>query len=249
MKTVDRNQALPIFYQLQNIFFDNIRAGVWKPGEQIPPESELCAMYDVSLITVRKALQQLEVEGLVRRMQGRGTFVAEKKVNDLILQSMTGTFAFSPPAQTAYSTRVIEKGIELPDAIVMEKLGLRSNQKVIKLVRLRIVDGLPFYWTKAYLPERLCPGLLEEDFEKKSLYEILKSRYGLVVFSAIRAIETRIASSLGKNYLAVSPGTPINVISSVSYLKDGSALEYSKNYFRSDRVRFEVRINQKNLKR
>ena len=244
MKTVDRNQAVPIFFQLQRIFHDNIDEGVWKKGEQIPTENELCQKYDVSLITVRKALQQLEIEGLIKRMQGKGTFVEDKKVNDLILQSLTGTFAFSSNKKYKYSTTVVEKSILIPEEKIRDLLQLGPGEKAIRLIRIRYVDDEPFYWTKAYIPEKLCPDLLSEDLEKNSLYEIMRSKYSLVATTATRIIETLIASSKGDNYLNITPGTPINLVSSVSYLDDGSTLEYSKNYYRSDRVRFEVKIDK-----
>ncbi len=243
MKTVDRNSATPIFYQLQEIFHDNIDEGIWKSGEQIPTENELCKMYDVSLITVRKALKQLELEGLIKCFQGKGTFVEDRKVKDMILQSLTGTFAFTLPDKRNFSTTVVDFKRERPSAMVKDILQLEEDDNVFNLIRIRSVEGEPLYWTKAYLPEKLCPDLLYENLEERSLYEILKSKYGLVAVSAVRTIETQLASSRAKNYLNVVPGTPINMINSISYMEDGRPLEYSKNYFRSDRVKFEVKIN------
>jgi len=243
MKTIDRSHTIPISYQLQEIFHDNIDEGVWQSGQKIPAENELCEQYGVSLITVRRALKQLEIEGLIKRFQGKGTFIEDKKVKDLILQSLTGSFAFSADGQRNFSTTLIEKGVEKPNEKIIETLQLLPGEKIYKLVRIRNVEENPLYWTKVYIPKRLCPKLLDEDFENQSLYEILKTKYGLVAVSAVRTIETVVASSRAKNYLGVMPGTPLNLVSSVSYLKDGKPMEFSKNYFRSDRVKFEVKIN------
>jgi len=244
IKNIDRNQATPISFQLQEIFHDNIDDGIWQSGEKIPTENELCEQYDVSLITVRKALKQLEIEGLIKRFQGKGTFVQDRKVKDLILQSLTGTFAFSTEGKRNFSTTLIEKNIEVPNEKTIDALQISPTEKVFKLIRIRSVEGSPLYWTKVYIPEHLCPSLLEEEFENRSLYEILKTKYGLAAESAVRTIETVIASSRAKNYLGVTPGTPLHLISSISYLRDGKPMEFSKNYFRSDRVKFEVKINK-----
>lgn len=243
MKTVDRKKGLPISFQLQEIFQDNIDEGIWKRGEQIPTEKNLCDLYGVSLITVRKALKQLEIEGIIERFQGKGTIVVDKKVKDLILQSLTGTFAFSKSENRNFSTIMVEKGIEKPNEDTADVLKLNTDERVFKLVRIRNVDNTPLYWTKVFIPEKLCLNLLDEDFKTQSLYEILKLKYGLVAESAVRTMDTIIASSRAMNYLGVVPGTPINRISSVSYLKDGRPMEFSKNYFRSDRVKFEIKIN------
>ena len=242
-KKVNRNRAIPISLQLQEIFHDNIDDDIWQCGQKIPTENELCKQYDVSLITVRQALKQLEVEGLIKRCQGKGTFIEDRKVKDLILQSLTGTFAFSVKEKRNFSTILVEKNIEFPNEKIIEALKILPDQKVYKITRIRNVEGEPLYWTKVYIPEYLCPDLLEEDFENQSLYEILRTKYGLVAISAVRTIETVIASSKAKNYLGVMPGTALNLVSSISYLEDGKPMEFSKNYFRSDRVKFEVKIN------
>ena len=245
MKTIDRNKPIPISYQLQQILHDKIEEGEWRSGEQIPTENELCKQYDVSLITVRQALKQLEIQGLIKRLRGKGTFIEDKKVKDLCLQSLTGSFAFAPKGERNFSTMVVEKGVETPTEYVTEVLELNPEDRVIKLIRIRNVEEKPFFWTKFFLPEKLCPDLLDENLENQSLYEVLKLKYGLVAASASRTIETVIASSRSENYLGVMPGVPINLLTSVSYLQDGRALEYSKCYIRADRVKFEVKINSR----
>jgi GntR family transcriptional regulator len=87
-------------------------------------------------------------------------------------------------------------------------LELNPEDRVIKLIRIRNVEEKPFFWTKFFLPEKLCPDLLDEDLENQSLYEVLKLKYGLVAASASRTIETVIASSRSKNYLGVMHGVP-----------------------------------------
>lgn len=243
MKTLDRNQAIPISFQLQEIFHDHIEEGIWKSHDQIPTEKELCNQYQVSLITVRKALKQLELEGLIKRFQGKGTFVEDRKMKDLILQSLTGSFAFSEPSERNFSTVLVEKSLTSPNQNTMEVLNLNSGDRVIELVRIRNVDHVPLYWTRAFIPEKLCPDLLDENFESQSLYEILETKYKITAASAVRTMETVFASSRAQNYLGVPFGAPISLVSSISFLKDGSPIEYSKNYFRSDRVKFEVWIH------
>lgn len=243
MQRVDRNNSIPIFSQLEDIFREKIENGEWESNTQIPTENSLCEMFDVSLITVRKALEKLEFEGMIKRIRGKGTFVEENKVKDLILQSLTGSFAFTPMADRNFSTEVVEKNIEIPSKQVLEALDLGENDEVTKLVRIRYVDSIPMYWTKAYIPISICPTLINENFESNSLYEILKDNYGIEAISALRTIETIYASNNADNFLGLRQSAPINLVTSISYLKENKPLEYSKNYFRTDRVKFEVKIN------
>jgi len=236
----DRNKYIPLYYQLKEILHDKIEDESWSINMRLPSEKELCEIYKVSRITVRMALKQLEIEGRIRRDQGKGTFIEDKKAKDLILQSLTGTFAFSE--EVNFSTTVVEKNIEKANEQIYQTLKLTKRGMVTKLVRIRIVRGAPLYWTKAYIPLEICPELIHQDFEKHSLFEILKNLYALEAVSATRTIETVLASSRATNYLGVAAGTPINLVTSTSYLADGRPLEFSKNYFRSDKVIFEVKI-------
>lgn len=81
---IDKNSPIPVYYQLKNDFIKKIASGVWKAGECISSERELCEIYDVSRMTIRQAIGELVQEGILTRKKGKGTFVCEQKVNQKI---------------------------------------------------------------------------------------------------------------------------------------------------------------------
>ena len=93
MSLINANTPIPLYFQLQEILRDKIQNGVWKPGEHLPSEEELCAEYNVSRVTVRNSLSRLSAEGLIERAAGKGTIVAKPKVREMILASLTGSYA------------------------------------------------------------------------------------------------------------------------------------------------------------
>jgi GntR family transcriptional regulator len=241
---IDKAIPIPLYYQLQEILREQIEGGVWQPGEFLPSEWELCKTYNLSRITVRNALHRLDLEGYITRVRGKGSHVSQPKVRELILQSLTGSYADRYPQDNRLATRLLEIGLEVPPTHVQQVFNLLKKQQAIKIVRIRYVDGDPLYWTKAYVPYEVCPELLNEDFVHHSFFEIMEKKYGLIFTRSERSIYTVLATNKEINYLNLKNGAPISVVESISYLDNGKAAEYSKTYFRADRCTFEVVITR-----
>ena len=90
-KTIDHSSVIPLYHQLKEIIKEKIELGKWLPGDKIPSENELCKMYEISRNTAIKALDDLVQEGLLHRVQGKGTFVSKPKFE----QPLTGFYSFS----------------------------------------------------------------------------------------------------------------------------------------------------------
>ena len=89
---IDRNSPLPYYVQMKDAIKQQIENGNWKPGDIVPGEPELCRIFDVSRSVVRQALKEMTYEGLVVRQKGKGTFVAEPKINESLVQKLTGFY-------------------------------------------------------------------------------------------------------------------------------------------------------------
>jgi GntR family transcriptional regulator len=139
---------------------------------------------------------------------------------------------------------VLEQAIEPAGAKLATALGLEATTPVIKLVRLRFVQDEPIVLVTSYLPYDLCPELVNADLSEQSLYAFLKSAYGLSVASGRRRIESVGASEAEARLLNIEEGAPLLKLDSVSYLQDGTPLEYFHGAFRGDRSRFEVEIDR-----
>ena len=243
---IHNNTSIPLYYQLQEILRDKIENGVWKSGDLLPTEIDLCKQFDVSRITVRKALQQLRMEGIIDRLPGRGTTVAQPKVREFVLMSVNGSYADlgTTGKKNDFFTKVLESNIIIAPEKVRAKLKLKTGEKVTKLKRIRYVNGEPLFWGTGYIPYKVCPTFIENDFKNRSFFEILNHDYGISPDHTVRTIEMELATNRETNYLEVIPGTPIYIMQSVTFMEDGLPFEYSRYFFRGDRVKFIVSLQK-----
>ncbi len=241
MREITKETPIPLYYQLEEILRDQIEAGPLKPMDRIPSEEDLSRQYNVSRTTVRHALDRLVLDGLVIRTPGRGTVVAKPKVEEAS-QWITGSYADLASRGHKVATRVFECALVTPPEKVRTLLQLPEGERVFKLDRLRIVDDEPLFLTTAYVPFRLCPELVNEDFERHSFFEILENKYQLIIMRSVRTLEPTLATPKEAQLLMIKEKSPIHLVESVSYLEDGTPIEYSKSRYRGDRSKFEVQL-------
>ncbi len=241
-KVIRRDSPVPYYYQLEEFLKEQIENGAWKPGQQIPSEAELCEAFDVSRTVVRQALNELVHEGLLYRRKGKGTFVAEPKIRESLVQHLTGFYEDMVALGLKPSTKVLEQKVIPAPSKIAEALGLEEGEPVIMIDRLRFVDDEPILLVITYVPEKLCPELLNEDLSTQSLYAILEKKYGLELVYGHRTLEAVAATKEEANLLEIEEGDPIILLRSISYLKDGRPIEYFKAKHRGDRSRFEVEL-------
>ncbi|HAL62398.1 MAG TPA: GntR family transcriptional regulator [Chloroflexi bacterium] len=241
-KAIRRDSPVPYYYQLEEFLKEQIENGTWEPGQQIPSEAELCEAFDVSRTVVRQALNELVHEGVLYRRKGKGTFVAEPKIRESLVQHLTGFFEDTVALGLKPSTKVLaQKVIPAPPKIA-DGLGLKGGEPVIMIDRLRFVDGEPIVLVITYVPYELCPELINEDLSTQSLYAILEKKYGLELVYGRRTLEAVAATKEEAKLLEIEEGDPIVLLRSISYLKDGRPIEYFKAKHRGDRSRFEVEL-------
>lgn len=239
---IDRSSPLPFYHQLKEWFYENLSNGSLASDDQVPSEAELCAAFQVSRTVVRQALDDLVNEGRLYRRKGKGTFVSRTKIGESVLQRLTSFYQDMIDRGFVLKTDVLEQHIVQASSVVAENLGLRPGQEVIRLIRLRYIDGEPIMLTTDYIPHHLCPGLLGEDLTAGSLFELLANKYGIHVARGRRTFEAEAASAQDANFLGIAPGTPVAFLRGVFYTPDGRALEYSEAKHRGDRSRFEVEL-------
>lgn len=239
-ENIHKELPIPYHYQLRELLRDEITSGRWEVGERLPSEREICETFQLSRTTVREALDALVNEGLLRREKGRGTFVAEPKIMEHWL-GVPDSFTDAMEQQGYHvETKVLNIGVITAQYKVRQELRLKSNEPVIVLDRLRSIINEPILVVTSYLPERLCPELVHEDFTKNSLYQLLREKYHLNIARAKRCMEAVAANELEANLLHIKVGAPLMLIESTAYLEDGTPIEYFKARHRGDRTRFQV---------
>ena len=229
-----------MYYQLKGILYDLIAE--MNVGDYIPTEKELCERYEVSRTTVRQALHDLVVEGLLNRMKGKGTFIAEPKINQdflIVLESFQKEMTRKGLKPT---TKVLQFRSMHADTRIAAHLSIRKHQDVYFLQRLRFADGEPIVVVNTTLPVSLFPDLETHDLERESLYGVVHDAYGLEVHKARRSLEAVAADDEIAALLGVDVNAPIQYIETVTELTDGTPFEFSNAWYRGDRNKFAFEL-------
>lgn len=241
--TIDRSSSVPLYVQLRDAVQKQIEQGVWVPGDQLPGDQELCEVYGVSRTVVRQALQELSFQGSIARHRGRGTFVAEPKIRSTsLIHSLMGFQADMVERGLDLHNEVLDKVMLPADSKIAKYLDLETMDPIVKLERLRFVEGEPIVHVTSFLPYDLCPSIMNADLSQQSLYAFLDSDCGLRVSRGRRGIEAVAVSEREARLLQIEAGSPVIRMESISYLQDGRPIEYFDALFRGDRSRFELEV-------
>lgn len=217
---LQNDNILPLYLQLTDKIRKDIDSGIYKRGQKIPTELELCDLYGVSRITVRKALNELEKENLLVRERGKGTFVATVMLRRDIAHNTSFTKICQATNQTP-GAKTIKSVIEDATQEDKEALNLAEGSRVIVLERIRYANSVPVAIEFSRFPERFS-FLLDEDLNNASLISILSEKHGITFTnSSYKIIKLVFATYEQAHYLSLSSGYPLISISSLSNDADG----------------------------
>ena len=208
----------------------------------LPGERELCQMFNVSRPTIRKVLECLEKEGIIERVQGRGTFyIGNKMPIDYSEQSKHGIGLYSvlSYAGKITSSRVLQQDIEVPGKELIMRLQIPENELVFHLKRIRYVDGELYNVVDDYIPLKLCPKLMEVDFAKASLMKTMEEN-NIIPFREEKTIEIFKANAMEAAYLNLQVGDPISVTRIKTYDKNMNMIQYAISKSDAYKSRFKV---------
>lgn len=231
---VNRHSSLPLHQQLYEILRHKILQGEWEVGDMIPAEPELMQQYNLSRITVRRGLNRLVNEGLIYRQQGRGSFVAERTLEQGLTRIVSFTEDMKQRGMTP-RTEVLYSDLVLAPEDVAKRLELQAGVEMARLERLRLANDEPLSIEESYLVYSYCPGILEDDFAINPLRAALENKYGIRIVRAKQIIRAVRASTRQALLLAVSAGSPLLFIERVSYSQHNIPVEFMRIYYRSDR--------------
>jgi len=234
---VGKGVPVPLYYQIKTRLREAIEAGELRPGDRVPSERELTQRFQVSRMTARQALTELEAEGYLQRIQGKGTFVALPKVEQPLASLTSFTeemrrLGMQPGAQVR-SVREVAAG-----RMVGALLGIPETEPVVRLERLRLADGQPMALEVSHIPSRLVPGLVNRDLSAVSLYEVLERVYHIRLVRASQSLEAVAAGAQEAEVLQVREGAPLLLLERVARDETGQAVEYVRSLYRGDRYRF-----------
>ena len=241
---IDKKNGIPYYYQLKKYIIEEIESCTWKPGEQILPETKICELFDISRTVVRQTFQELVNEGYLIKKKAKGTFISEPKINENLVQSLMGFYEDMAARGFKVKNDILwQKKIPATEKIA-KQLNLEVGENVIVIRRVRRLNDEPIVLDKTHIPYKFCPALLNEDLSNKSLYGYIEGEYNLKIDRGRRYIEAVIASQEEAKLLKVKKGVPLLYIESISYLKDGTPLEYYNALHRGDRIRLVTELKR-----
>ncbi len=239
---LDKETPIPLYFQLKELIKDKIENGDLEEGDLLPPERELAEHFDVSRPTVRQALKELVNEGLLRREKGRGTYVAEGKINYGFIQKLTTFYDDMEEKGYKLKTEVLIQELRDPREFIASRLNISADDKVVFLKRIRYVEEEPIVTVHNFVPSKLCPGLEKVNLENKSLYETIGKEYGLLYSKAEISLEPAVADQDDQKYLKVDKGAPIHLMKNITYAQSGVIFDYFESRFRGDKGKIKVRL-------
>ena len=222
-----RAKSLPIYLQIRQEIEQRIMRGAYAPGTMLPSENELAAEFGTTRLTVRNAVNDLVVQGVIRRLQGKGAFVA--MLPDADDTPTSGSFRkMARERGMTAEVRVLARGRRLAGDYYAWVLGIEPDDVLYSLRRLNSLDGEPVSIENTVIPLKLFDGIEAVDIQAFSLYET----YGLLGHEAVCAQEKLGVIELtarDAGLLHVEAGTPALVVECVSYDAQGQAIEYARS--------------------
>ena len=204
----------------------------------IPSERDLAVQYDVSRMTVRKAIDQLVKENKLYRVPHVGTFTTDKKLYKK-MDAFTGFTNEVLEAGGVPKTVLLEYSLLGANAEIANALGIKEGEQVYKVIRLRKKNNVPLIIDESYFPKALIP--LNETIVESSIYTYIQETLKLKIVSADQKLVATFCAPQYLEHLEIDEKTPIMYVELTGFLEDGRIFEYSKSYKRSDRYELVLR--------
>jgi GntR family transcriptional regulator len=238
---VNKHSPVPIYVQISDAIRALIASGDLPPDSVLPPSGILCERFGTTRMTLRQAYAVLEREGLLDPQRGRGTFVRRPRIART-LSDMIG-----------FSEEMLAQGKRPSSRLLNFELGEPSEaaraflaeDRVYRIERLRLADGVPIAIEEAQILASICPGLEHFDFNRESLYQVLEQEYGLRLARTEQLVSAAIPGRRDRDLLEIGPGIALLNIARKSYLASGRPGSYGITRYRGDRYTAAVHAERR----
>lgn len=205
---MDSRRAVPQHKRLYDILRKHIIEGIYKEGDLLPSENELCQIYGLTRPTVRQSLSTLANEGYIRKHQGKGSIVYHPQREIGILSVSGTTTALS---NRNLKTRIIVKPVLVPweDDFMFSLTGLEKESGCIYMERLRLLDNDPIFYDISYIANINLPRITSRRFENKSLFQILRDKYNIEILGGEQRIKSVPVPGKISRFLKMKKGEPV----------------------------------------
>ena len=238
MNYLNYESAEPLYRQLANRLKEEMDNGIFPAGNKLPTENELVETYKVSRVTVRKALDSLTQQGYLERRPGKGTFVAEKKIQ----RELSGVIGFTEMCRMMGCTpgsRVVKLSKEYPSEKDAQRLQISEDSQIVVLERVRSADGEPVVIECCKFSEDFM-FLMQENLADASLYELIQRKKNIHFSKSVKKLDIVYATGQEGRFLGVTKGYPLLRIESVVEDSTGTFRHLSKQLCIGDKFKLMV---------
>jgi len=223
---------------------DKIASGELADGERLPGEFALAEAHDVSRVTIRQALELLAAEDLIQKKSGSGSYVQRpaSKVRT-VLADVANVFAHLIEMGRTTGVRLLSFEYVSPPDQIRQALELEADERSQRSVRVRLVDGIPFSYLVAHVPERIGRSFSREDLASVPLLELIE-RSGLTSASATQEISAVLSSPEVAKVLGIDVGMPLVALRRVVHDKSGRPVEHLQALYRPDRYTLQMNLKR-----
>ena len=239
-----REKSVPLYYQVETILRKKILMGEFPVGKPLPSEESLAKAYDVSRITIRTALLNLQKEGLIFRKRGKGTFVS-KNLSDLESPEYSGFIEDLIYMGIVTDIKLVKSDWVKPDEEIKKALRIDHSKEVLRVEKIRLVDGKPFSHVLNFLPLRIGREIDINKIDKRSMLSLLEEDLGIKVGGAVQTIEADIADAEVAILLNIRVGDPLLKIKRIVFDINKRPVEYVVVLYRADRYFFTVELRRR----
>lgn len=238
-----RIATLPLYSHIREALRARILDGSYKAHDQLPSESELTQSFKASRITVRQALSDLQKEGLIFKIHGKGAFVSKPKAFQELGRLQGFAEAMHVHGYETYN-RLISLRHQRADKAVAAHLGLGGRASVTELRRVRFLNREPISLDVSYVPREIGERLAKEDLATRDIFHIIENDYGLALGNAELKIEATTADEPLAKLLAIEEGSPVLRIERLTRTLEGRPLDFEYLHYRGDAFQYRLRIER-----
>lgn len=238
---LDRDNPMPLYYQLAKAIESQILSAQIRPGDQLPAEEVLASDERVTRTTVRRAYETLKDKGLVFRVHGKGTFVANPRISK-DLARLTSFYEDMAYRDLVPSSRLLFFREVAASPELQKQLQLKADATVFEIVRLRLGNGEPIAYQVTNISKCFCPGLTAEHVKEGSLYDVLEKRFHVRIIRGHQKLLARRARLQEARLLEIPRGACVLTSIRTAYSELDTPFEYTETTYRADRFQYEITL-------
>lgn len=242
-QTASAAPTLPLHARIMQVLRDRILDGTYAALARMPSESELGHLFGASRITVRHALSQLQRDGLIFTLQGKGSFVARPKAYQNVGRLMGFAESMATHGHEVLNELLSLQSIQA-DSQIAERLHITNGTPVTEIRRLRLLNREPVSLEVTYVHETLGHRLAQADLVTRDIFAIIENDYATPLGHADLAIDATVADEELAQALRIEDGAPVMRIERLTHDAAGQPIDFEYLFFRADRFQYRLRINR-----